>query len=144
MGGFVNHFANNDSTQNSSTGAYWHATGIVMSLVYINFTFHQFKTFKSMLACKIRVACGGLLYQKILRISKASAEDGQNGQMISLLSNDLAKFDYRFAFFNSLFETPLEFLAYCVICYIEIGLSAVIGMAFLLAFTPLQGKCTKP
>lgn len=96
-----------------------------------------------MLACKIRVACGGLLYQKILQISKASAEDGQNGQMISLLSNDLTKFDFRFGFFTFLFEIPIEFLAYCVICYIEIGLSAVIGMAFLLAFTPLQGKIYK-
>ncbi len=140
MGGFVDHFAYNDSTQNSSTAAYWHATGIVVSLVYINFTFHQFRTFKSMIACKIRVACGGLLYQKLFRISKASEEDGQSGQMISLLSNDLTKLDFRFGFFNFLFESPIEFLAYWVICYMEIGLSAVIGMVFLLAFTPLQGE----
>lgn len=93
-----------------------------------------------MLACKIRVACGGLLYQKLFRISKASADDGQNGQMISLLSNDLTKLDFRFGFFTFLFEIPIEFLAYCVLCYIEIEWSAVIGMGFLFAFTPLQGK----
>lgn len=93
-----------------------------------------------MIACKIRVACGGLLYQKLFRISKASEEDGQSGQMISLLSNDLTKLDFRFGFFNFLFESPIEFLAYWVICYMEIGLSAVIGMVFLLAFTPLQGE----
>lgn len=140
MGGFVSHFTNNDSTQKSTAAAYWHATGIVMSMVYINFTFHQFRTFKSLLACKIRVACGGLIYQKSLQILKASVEDGQNGQMISLLSNDLTKFDFRFGFFTFLFEIPIEFFAYFVMCYMEIGVSAVIGMVFLLAFTPLQSK----
>lgn len=93
-----------------------------------------------MLACKIRVACGGLLYKKLLRISKESIEDGQNGQMISLLSNDLTKLEFRFGFFTFLFEIPIEFLGYFIISYIEIGVSSVIGMVFLLAFTPLQGK----
>ncbi|KAG4075521.1 hypothetical protein HA402_003346 [Bradysia odoriphaga] len=138
LGGFVDHFAHNDSTESNSADAYWHATGIVVSLLYINFTFHQFRTYKSMVACKIRVACGGLLYQKSLRMTKSSVEDAQNGQMISLLSNDLSKIDFRFGFITFFFEVPMEFLAYFVICYIEIGVSAVIGMVFLLAFTPLQ------
>ncbi|KAG4078913.1 hypothetical protein HA402_007640 [Bradysia odoriphaga] len=138
LGGFVDHFAHNDSTESNSADAYWHATGIVVSLLYINFTFHQFRTYKSMVACKIRVACGGLLYQKSLRMTKSSVEDAQNGQMISLLSNDLTKIDFRFGFITFFFEVPMEFLAYFVICYIEIGVSAVIGMVFLLAFTPLQ------
>lgn len=71
---------------------------------------------------------------------KSSAEEGQNGKIINLLSNDLAKFDIGLAFLHDVWKGPLEALTFFVVIYMEIGMSAVAGMAFLASFIPLQGK----
>lgn len=88
---------------------------------------------------QLRSGCSGLIYQKLLRISKSS-ESGQNGQIINLLSNDLLKFDRAITLLFVVLRAPMELIAYSVVIYTEIGVSAVIGMAFLIAFVPFQGK----
>lgn len=90
-------------------------------------------------SCRLRVACAGLMYQKTLRLSKSSAEDGLNGKIINLLSNDLSKLDLCFGFVHDVWKGPMEAIVFFIVIYYEIGISAVVGMAFLVSFTPLQG-----
>lgn len=106
-----------------------------MVITYHPFILYLFKT-----ACKIRVACSGLVYQKSLRILKSSTKDGQNGQIINLLSNDLTKFDDGLTFLYDVFKGPLELLTYSVVIYMEIGVASVAGILFLASFIPLQGE----
>lgn len=120
--------------------AYWYASGIVFSTAFMIITFHPFILYIFKTSCKVRVACSGLIYQKTLRLLKSSAEEGQNGKIINLLSSDLAKFDIGLAFLHDVWKGPLEALVFFVVIYIEIGIAAVAGMAFLASFIPLQGK----
>lgn len=46
------------------------------------------------------LGCSGLVYSKSVRLLKSAAEEGQNGTIINLLSNDLAKFDIGLAFLH--------------------------------------------
>lgn len=123
--------------------AYWYAAGIVLSTAFVTATFHPFLLFIFKTACKVRVSCSGLIYQKSLRLLKSSTEEGQNGKIINLLSNDLMKFDIGLRHLAELWRGPMQALAFFVVLYIEIGNSAFIGMAFLALFVPLQGKNTK-
>lgn len=140
MGGFVAYFAQNDkSVDISLSDAYWYATGIVLSTAFMIISFHPTILYVFRTACKVRVACSGLMYRKALRLSKSSTEDGLNGKIINILSNDLSKFDIGLAFLHDVWKGPIESLTFFVIIYWEIGISAVIGMAFLASFIPLQG-----
>lgn len=91
-------------------------------------------------ACKIQVGCSGLIYKKSLRLKKSFAEEGQNGKIINLLSSDLDKLQFGLQLLHESWKGPLELIAFFVVIYMEIGLAAVVGMAFLVCFVPLQGK----
>lgn len=101
--------------------------------------FHPFTLYMSKIACNVRVGCSGLIYQKTLRLSKASTEEGQNGKIINMLSNDLAKFELGLQLVHDVWRGPLEALAFFIVIYTEIGVAAVVGMGCLAGFIPLQG-----
>lgn len=106
-----------------------------MVVVYHWFIYYLFNT-----SAKIRVACAGLIYQKVLRLSKSSAEEGQNGKIVNLISTDLAKFDDGLTFLYDVWKGPLQAIVFFVVIYMEIGVAAFAGMAFMASFVPLQGK----
>lgn len=139
LGGLVAYFVPNQ-TQISSDDAYMYASGIVLTTAFMIVTFHPFILYILKTACKLRLGCGGLIYRKSLRLSKSTTEDGLNGRVINLLSNDLGKFDIGLAFLHDIWKGPIESLVFGIIIYMEIGISAVVGMAFLASFIPLQGR----
>ena len=73
-----------------------------------------------------------------LNLQKSATSDGLHGKIINLLSNDVGKFDLALAFFHDLWKGPMECILLGYFIYIEIGISGIIGMAFLLCFIPLQ------
>lgn len=103
-------------------------------------SFHPFILYLFKTSCKLRVACSGLLYKKTLQLSKSSTEEGQNGKIINLLSDDLVKIQDGLPFLFDMWEGPLEAIAFFVVIYMEIGTAAIVGIAFLASFIPLQGK----
>lgn len=140
LGGLVSYFSQNDSMDVSKNDTYWYATGIVLSTAFMTITLHPFVLYIFKTSCKMRVACGGLIYQKTLRLLKSSAEEGQNGKIINLLSSDLAKFDTGLTYLHNIWNGPLQALVFFTVIYIEVGVEAVAGMAFLASFIPLQGE----
>lgn len=140
LGGFVSYFAQYDDTHITLNDAYWYASGIVLSTAFMIISFHPTILYIFRTSCKIRVACSGLMYRKALRLSKSSNEDGLNGKIINIISNDLTKIDFGLSFVHDVWKGPIEAITFFVIIYMEIGISAVMGMAFLAAFIPLQGK----
>ena len=141
MGGLIDYFAQAKGHETITLGeAYAYASGIVFSTAFIMATFHPYMFYALNTSCNMRVACSGLIYKKSLKILKSSAEDGQNGKIINILSSDLARFDLAFAFLHEIWEGPLQSLLFLVVIYMKIGVSGVIGVVFMLAFIPLQGK----
>ena len=136
----MSYFAQNDGANVTLNDAYWYATGIVLSTAFMTATFYPFILCIYKTSCKVRVACGGLIYQKSLRLLKSSAEEGQSGKIINLLSSDLAKFDIGLAFLHVIWKGPLQTIVFFIVIYNEIGIASVAGMAFLISFIPLQGK----
>lgn len=138
LGGLVSYFTLNQ-TDISSDDAYAYATGIVLSTVFTVVCFHPFIFNIFEMACEFRLGCSGLIYRKSLRLSKSTTEDGPNGKVINLLSNDLNKFDLGVLFLTYTWKGPIEAIVSGIFIYKEIGISAIVGMAFLASFIPFQG-----
>lgn len=140
LGGFVGYFSPADGFRTTPSDAYWYATGIVFCTAFTVIMIHPFNFYMTKVSTKIRLACSGLIYQKVLRLTKSSMDENQTGTVINLISNDLDKFGAGIEALHNIWRGPLESAAFFTIIYLEIGVASVIGMVFLLSFMPLQRK----
>lgn len=137
LGGLVSYFAPGQTTIGKEA-AYGYAAGIVLCSLLPVMIFHHYILYIFQIGMKIRVACCSLLYKKALRITKAAGTDGLTGQVINLMSNDVAKFDTAVGFVQDIWKGPIELLVLGFFIYREIGFAGLLGIAFLLSFIPLQ------
>uniref|UniRef100_A0AAG5CQF6 Uncharacterized protein n=1 Tax=Anopheles atroparvus TaxID=41427 RepID=A0AAG5CQF6_ANOAO len=137
LGGLVSYFAP-EQRDISKEEAYYYATGIILCSFVPVAIFHHFILYIFQIGMKIRVACCSLLYKKALRITKAAGTDGMTGQVINLMSNDVAKFDTATGFVHDIWKGLIELLVLGYFIYKQIGVSGLFGIAFLLSFIPLQ------
>lgn len=120
--------------------AYGYASGMVFPYPIFLITYSQFVLYAYKISGRVRAALSGLIYRKVLRMSKSSIDGGQIGKIVNLLSNDLRAFDELLIKFYDLWRGPLEVVSFFVATYIEIGAAAFTGMGFLICFIPLQSK----
>ncbi|ETN58308.1 multidrug resistance protein 2 [Anopheles darlingi] len=137
LGGLVSYFAPDQHTIGKQE-AYGYAIGIILCSFVPVAIFHHFILYIFQIGMKIRVACCSLLYKKALRITKAAATDGMTGQVINLMSNDVAKFDTATGFVHDIWKGLIELFVLGYFIYRQIGITGLFGIAFLLSFIPLQ------
>ncbi|XP_036674589.3 ATP-binding cassette sub-family C member 4 [Drosophila suzukii] len=142
LGGLVGYFATNQ-TDISERTAYLFAMGIVICMLVPVITFHPFIFYIFQVGTKLRLALSGLIYRKVLQVSKSSSNDGLRGRAINILSNDLGRFDVALCFLHDTWKGPMESILIGFLMYREIGISAVIGVSFMLSFIPLQAWAAK-
>uniref|UniRef100_W8B7T4 Putative multidrug resistance-associated protein lethal(2)03659 n=1 Tax=Ceratitis capitata TaxID=7213 RepID=W8B7T4_CERCA len=123
--------------------AYLTATGIVLCSLIASLCFHPFMFFLFKTGTAIRVACAGLIYRKCLRSAVSSDNNGISGFAISVLSTDLPQFDTTFYFFHDLWKGPIEAIVFGYVMYSEIGWPAIVGIAAIAIFIPLQAWSAK-
>ncbi|KAJ6637207.1 putative multidrug resistance-associated protein lethal [Pseudolycoriella hygida] len=138
LGGLVTYFTPSESELISRNDAYLYAAGIVLcSLISIT-VFHPFILYAFQLGMRIRLTCCSLIYKKALKLTKSVSIDGLNGQVINLMSNDVARFDVTMGFVHDLWKGPIELGLLGYFIYREIGFYGWIGIGVLLCFIPLQ------
>ncbi|XP_017866361.1 PREDICTED: probable multidrug resistance-associated protein lethal(2)03659 [Drosophila arizonae] len=142
LGGLVGYFATDQTTITESM-AYYYAFGIVICMLLPVLTFHPFIFYIFQVGTKLRLALSGLIYRKCLEVSKSNRNDGLRARAINILSNDLGRFDVALCFLHDTWKGPMESLLIGYLMYREIGISAVIGVSFMLSFIPLQAWAAK-
>ncbi|RVE50914.1 hypothetical protein evm_004481 [Chilo suppressalis] len=98
------------------------------------------------LGLKVRVACGSLIYRKLLRLDLncgGQASEGLTGHVINLLTTDADRFDMAALFLMEFIRAPLESAIIVYLMYRQIGAASLIGVAFIVLFIPLQGYIGK-
>ncbi|KAJ8974857.1 hypothetical protein NQ317_001955 [Molorchus minor] len=80
------------------------------------------------LGMKIRVACCSLIYE-----SQTTA-----GQVVNLLSNDVNRFDVAVLFAHQLWIGPIETIICTYLMYLQVTISALVGVLVLIMFIPMQ------
>lgn len=136
LGGLLRYYSGEDS---SSTDAYLFAGGIILCSAINIFVIHPYMMAILHMGMKMRVACCSLIYRKALKLSKTALGATTIGQAVNLLSNDVNRFDVAIIFLHYLWIGPLETIIVTYFMYKQVGVAAIIGVASLLMFIPLQG-----
>ncbi|KAJ6635778.1 putative multidrug resistance-associated protein lethal [Pseudolycoriella hygida] len=135
LGGLISYYSGTGSTLYH---AYGYAAAVVLTSALNVIFSHPYLLGLLHLGMKIRVAVCSMIYRKALKLSKNALGDTTAGQVVNLISNDVARIDMSIMFLHYLWVGPLETVVVSYLMYREIGVSAFIGVAFLLAFIPLQ------
>lgn len=139
LGGLVTYFSPGDHHMHPQD-AYWYAGGIVACAFIMVICYHGYVLYALQMGMRIRLSCASLIYKKALRLNRSVAVDGMNGQVINLMSNDVARFDPFISLLHDIWKGPLELclMGYCI--YREIGVYGLLGIGFLLCFLPIQSE----
>lgn len=77
---------------------------------------------------------------QLLKLNKTSLGDTAAGQLINLMSNDVARFDMVFVFLHCLWIMPIQVVVSSSIMYNSVGAAALIGLLVMaLQSILLQG-----
>ncbi|XP_037911371.1 probable multidrug resistance-associated protein lethal(2)03659 [Hermetia illucens] len=123
--------------------AWMYAVGIVVPIILKVIVLNPYMLHSYIIGIRMRLGCAGLIYRKILGISKSSLNDGMSGQAINILSNDLTIFDMCMTYVCEVFRGPLEAILFGYLMYLEIGISSIIGVGFMLLFLPAQALAAR-
>lgn len=127
-------------TEFTEYDAFIYATGVVLSSILLISFFHPLMLWIFCFATKVRVGLSGLIYQKVLRVTKSSTdEDGLGGNAMNLLSNDSMNIERALVYMHEIFRGPFETIIFAYFIYLELGAAGLIGVAFLISMVPLQG-----
>ncbi|XP_078047115.1 putative multidrug resistance-associated protein lethal(2)03659 [Augochlora pura] len=133
----------NEGSDVTKNEAYLYATGVILCSAFLIFVIHPYMMTILHMGMKMRVACCTLIYRKALRLSRTALGETTVGQAVNLLSNDVNRFDVAIIFLHYLWIGPLETIIILYFMYREVEISAIIGVAVLLMFAPLQGYLGK-
>ncbi|XP_060517682.1 probable multidrug resistance-associated protein lethal(2)03659 isoform X2 [Cylas formicarius] len=133
----MNYYAPNQ-TSVSLQEAYLYAGVLILASFLFIVVNHNYMFGCHHLGMKIRVACCSLMYRKTLKLSRIALCETTVGQMINLLSNDVARFDSCVRYLHYLWVAPLQTLVIMYLLYDIAGLTSLSGFCLLLVFIPLQ------
>ncbi|XP_049853309.1 probable multidrug resistance-associated protein lethal(2)03659 isoform X1 [Schistocerca gregaria] len=133
----------NPGSDISEEEAYGYAAAVILCSAFNIFVIHPYMMAILHMGMKIRVACCSLIYRKALKLSKTALGETTAGQIVNLLSNDVNRFDVAVIFVHYLWLGPVETVIVAYFLWNIVGVSALIGVASLLLFIPLQGYLGK-
>ncbi|KAG8439811.1 hypothetical protein GDO86_005830 [Hymenochirus boettgeri] len=87
---------------------------------------------------QMRIAMFSLIYKKTLKLSSNVLDKISTGQLVSLLSNNLNKFDEGLALAHFVWIAPLQVLLLMGLLWDILQASAFCGLGFLIVFALLQ------
>lgn len=137
LGGLIAYYSKANVNINE---AYLYAGGVILCSLLNVLIVHPYMLSQLHTGMKMRIAACSMIYRKALRLTKNALGESTAGQVVNLLSNDVARLELSVLFLHYLWVGPIEVIVISVILYQEIGVSTFFGVAFLLLFVPLQSK----
>ncbi|XP_011705629.1 PREDICTED: multidrug resistance-associated protein 4-like [Wasmannia auropunctata] len=104
---------------------------VVCSVISVMLMHHMIML-SMQISMRIRIACSSLLYRKILRLNTASMNQIGTGQIMNILSNDVARFDTLTMFLNYIWVMPIQMAIIGFIMWQQIGVLVLVGIGLLL------------
>lgn len=138
-GKIVSYFTPNQ-TEVSLKQAYIYV-GILIAATFSGTTFfHSYLFAIEQLTLKVKIALCTLIYRKSLRLNSFFTSKIASGQAVTLISKDVYFFDFTLFLIHKLFVGTVQMFIMIYMMYVQIGVSALIGAAVLIASIPLQSK----
>lgn len=76
----------------------------------------------------------------MMRLTKSMSMDGLNGHVITLMANDVTRFDFAVTYIDNLWKGPVMLMTTSYFIYQEIGWFAFAGIGLLICSLPVQCK----
>eukprot|EP00755_Sulcionema_specki_P021424 Sspe_Gene.74191::Locus_45697_Transcript_1_1_Confidence_1.000_Length_4003::g.74191::m.74191/K05673/ABCC4; ATP-binding cassette, subfamily C (CFTR/MRP), member 4 len=126
-----------DKDREASEG--WKYTALFMGCSLIRaVTFHLYFYRGWHMGMQCRVACTGLVHEKLLRLSTASLATTTTGHLVNLVSNDTERLDQSLPFLHFLWMALVKIGVALYVMWLKVGPSALAGMGLCLLLGPLQ------
>ncbi|KAJ3652317.1 hypothetical protein Zmor_018295 [Zophobas morio] len=133
----LNYFVPNQKTTSQKQALIYAATIVLFSFLRVLF-FHWFILQLSTVGLKARIACSSLIYRKSLSLKRTTFQKVTTGQVINLLSNDVYRLDFVFAYVHFLWISPVEAIAAAFYLDLTLGHAALTGIGFIVVCLLLQ------
>ncbi|XP_076758535.1 ATP-binding cassette subfamily C member 4 isoform X2 [Xylocopa sonorina] len=128
----------------SNAEAYIYASVVILLSIMGALVLHHSNLGLMAVGMRMRVACSSLIYRKILRLSKSSTNITTPGQIINLLSNDVARFEQLFVSLHYIWILPIQVALITFMIWQKVGIAAFAGVFLISIQTiPLQGYMGK-
>ncbi|RZB39259.1 ABC tran domain containing protein, partial [Asbolus verrucosus] len=123
--------------------AYWYATGILLLALFRVLIIHSCRLQLSVSGMKVRIACTSLIYRKLLRLKHDSFQKITLGQIVNLLSNDIAKFDFVFPYLHYIWIGLIQMFIAAYYLDVFLGHAATTGLGIIVMCMLLQVYLSK-
>ncbi|RNA19404.1 multidrug resistance-associated 4, partial [Brachionus plicatilis] len=87
---------------------------------------------------RLRIACSGLIYRKILRLSLKTLDSKSAGDIINLLSTDATRIEFGMYFLPYLVTGPIQLVIVITILYLKVGATFLSGLLLLSLIVPAK------
>ncbi|XP_046412545.1 ATP-binding cassette sub-family C member 4 isoform X1 [Neodiprion fabricii] len=128
----------------TSEEAYMYATAVVV-LAWANAAIsHHVNVGQLRVGMRVRIACSSLVYRKILRLSRCASNKTASGQVVNLLSNDVARFDTVGMFLHYIWVLPIQGALITYLVWRSVQVASLAGILLITIQTvPLQGYLSR-
>ena len=111
------------------------AVAFFLAGFFSSIAIHQQYTECNLVGIKVKAAVMGLIYRKSLKLSRVK---GGAGQVINLMTSDVDRLNDFVCNFHFLWSAFVEVALILVLSFIEIGISALPALGWILIFLPIQ------
>ncbi|XP_038219795.1 probable multidrug resistance-associated protein lethal(2)03659 [Zerene cesonia] len=140
----INYFSPSPSGM-SDAEAYMYAGGIVGLMLLSAVMTHSMLLFQLESSMLLMRSCSSLIYRKLhhLNLTVDKASDGLTGYIVNLLTIDVERFEIAAIYLIDLIRIPVESTVIVYLMFRHIGMSALLGVGFLLVVIPLASYLGK-
>ncbi|WWC90534.1 uncharacterized protein L201_005470 [Kwoniella dendrophila CBS 6074] len=114
------------------------AIGLLLLLLVSSLSIHHYFVRSMGVGVLSRAALISGIYQQALRFTQKSRGEIPNGKLVNHISTDTSRIDFAAGFAHIIWTAPIQMIVIIIILLVQIGYSALPGIAFLLIMTPMQ------
>ncbi|XP_056631141.1 ATP-binding cassette sub-family C member 4-like [Diorhabda sublineata] len=131
-------YFNPGQTKMSMNDALYYAT-ILIGLKLVHSFYHpNYMIYLVQLAIQIRTSFCSLIYRKALKLSPKALEKTSLGNIVTLITKDVAQFEGAIWLVNDLWIGAIQSVYICYLIYVRIGWSSTVGVIVLASAVPIQ------
>ncbi|KAI9103116.1 P-loop containing nucleoside triphosphate hydrolase protein [Phlyctochytrium arcticum] len=119
----------------SAKDGHLYAIGLLLASLFSSIAIHQLYAECNRIGVQVRAALTGLVFRKSLRLSRIR---GGAGDVINIYSTDITRMVDAVTNFHFLWSAFVEAAAIVIIAFVEIRLSALPCLGFVLLLLPIQ------
>ena len=128
-----------DDDKKVDTNELWMYAGLFMFASLCRAYLHHPMFYRTMhTGMRVRVACVGLTYDKVLSLSNDAIAKTTTGHLVNLVSNDTETFDQAFIFAAFLLIGPIKVIVGAFLIYQHLEYASFAGISFCVLLAPIQ------